>query len=184
MHKEYTMLMSAELDGEATPAEAQRLREHVRACAACAAVWQQWQAADRRLGAGGQIAPPVDFTERVLQRLDAAELRRRRIRWLGSGLVLGWLSLMAIAAVLVILVLPWFLGNAPQIAQLKTVAVQMGEAVLLLLRGVLTALASLGAPVLAAVVGLIACATCVLGATWLKLLSQRGYQFGVTIPVT
>lgn len=183
MHTEYTMLMSAVLDGEATDAETQRLHAHVRVCVACAATWQRWRVVDRRLAVAPALAAPTGFAERVMARVDEAELRRRRVRWLGSGLVAGWLSLMLAAALLVGLVMLWLQGNTAQIAQLGATALQWGEALLLLARGALTAIVSLGAPILAAAVGILACATCALGAAWLKLFAQRGFLFGITAQV-
>lgn len=182
MHREYTQLMSLVLDGEATPAEAQRLREHLDACGACSETWRQWRAIDRRFAATPALAAPVGLAERVIAGLETVELRRRRARWLGAGLLVGWMSFAVVAAVVASLAVVWFQSNTAYIVSRAVFVAHWIGALLLLAHGAVAAGASLGAPALAGAVGLLACATCVLGATWLRLLAQRGQLLGAAIP--
>lgn len=183
MHQKYTLLMSAALDDEVTAAELQSLHEHLRGCAECSETWRQWRRLDRRFAAAPMLAAPAGLADQVFARLDAAELRRRRARWLGSGLLIGWLSLVAAVAVGVVLLLPWLRETSAQFVQLRPMAASWIEALALLARGAWAVAASLGAPSLAAAMGLLACATCVLGATWLRLISERGGLRDAALPV-
>jgi predicted anti-sigma-YlaC factor YlaD len=92
MHSDYTMLMSAALDDEATPDELQRLREHVRTCATCAGIWERWQVVDRRFDAAPFMTPAPTFTETVMARIEARSAQRRQTRQLGSRLLVFCLA--------------------------------------------------------------------------------------------
>ena len=87
MHSDYTMLMSVALDDEATPDELQRLREHVRTCAACAGIWERWQVVDRRFDAAPLMTPAPNFADTVMARIEARSLQRRQTRRYATGLV-------------------------------------------------------------------------------------------------
>ena len=87
MHSDYTMLMSVALDDEATPDELQRLREHVRTCAACAGIWERWQVVDRRFDAAPLMTPAPNFADAVMARIEARSLQRRQTRRYATGLV-------------------------------------------------------------------------------------------------
>lgn len=177
MHDEYTTLMSLVLDREAVPAEVQRLQEHLRSCRSCAETWQQWQILDHRLAASPMVAVPVGLAERAVARLDHAELRRRRMRWLGRGLLAGLVGLVGAAALWGGLAFTWFHASTAMLAEWVFIVAQWISALLLLGRGAWAAVSSLGAPTLAGAVGLLACATCILGMTWLWLVPRRARAY-------
>lgn len=178
MHNEYTMLMSLALDKEATPVEIQRLDTHLRSCQACAEIWQQWRGLDRRLAAAPLLSAPVDLASRVCARLDEAELRVRRARWLSTGLLAWWLSLAGAAALWGGLALTWLQSNPAIAVGWASIVLQWFSALLLLGRGAWATITSLGAPALAGAIGVLACATCVLGVVWLWLIPRRGKLAG------
>jgi anti-sigma factor RsiW len=65
--------MSLRLDGLLDPAAQARLDHHLDSCTACQAQWAALQTADRslRLAARRPLAPPSDFTARVMSRVAA-----------------------------------------------------------------------------------------------------------------
>lgn len=172
MHSEYLMLMSAVLDQEATPAEAQRLNEHLRWCSVCGVQWRQWQALDKRLSAAPLLEAPAGLADRVVARLDEVMLRRRRARWLVLGLFGGLAALATIVAIWGGLAAALLPGGMARVSGLWMAIAQWLSALFLLLQGALVAVAGVGAPAVAGSVGVLACATCVLGATWLWLLKR------------
>ena len=132
MHTDYTMLMSLMLDGEATQADERRLREHLRTCAACAGVWQRWQAVDRRLAAAPLMTPAHQLHRQDHGRIEAQKSKRRRTRWLGSGLLASWLAVSLIGLVVVGVLVYWGSQNPQQasgafFAVLKGVALRLGS---------------------------------------------------------
>ncbi len=173
MHDDYTLLMSLVLDREAMPVDVQRLEAHLRICRSCSETWQQWQILDHRLAASPMEAPPIGLAERVVARLDHVELRRRRTRWLGRGLLAGLFGLVGAVGLWGGLAFTWFHASTGMLAEWVFVVSQWINALLLLGRGAWVAVSSLGAPTLAGAVGLLACATCVLGVVWLWLVPRH-----------
>jgi len=173
MHGDYTLLMSLALDGEATPAEESRLQEHLRTCTACAAIWDRWQILDRRLATAPLVAPPADLVAKVMAQVDERELRRRRARWFGSGLLVSWLGVillgLAVTATLVILGTRY-----PQLVRTALAgAFEVIDGIGWLLIGLTTCASNLGAPAIAASVGLLATLTCILGMLWLWIMGHN-----------
>lgn len=172
MHADYTLLMSLVLDGEATHAEEGRMREHLRACGACAGTWARWQAMDRRLAAAPFVAPSVDLVDRVMAQVEARELRRRRVRWMGSGLLVGWLgvALVGLAVIAALIILGTRHPNEAR--SVFSAALQLFNGASWLLIGLVTFVGRLGAPAVAAGAGLLATLTCVLGMLWLWVIGR------------
>ncbi|MCU1605243.1 MAG: conserved rane protein of unknown function [Modestobacter sp.] len=81
----YREALSARLDGESPGLPEQEVDEHLTGCPAC----RDWleSAAEVTRRARLVLAPPVpDVTAAVLARLPAAPARRRRARWMDTGL--------------------------------------------------------------------------------------------------
>ena len=173
MHAEYTMLMSAALDDEATPAEQQHLRDHLRTCAECAGVWERWQAVDRRLDAAPLMLPSLGFADTVMARIEAQALKPQRARWLNSWLVAVLLAAgLVLALALTGLLLYWGAQNAAQVTNLFFAALRgVGTATWIFL-GFLRLMSGVGAPTLAAGVGLLATLTCVFSILWLWVVGR------------
>lgn len=174
MHSEYTLLMSLALDDEAAAAELARLHAHLATCTECRRIWARWQEMDRRLQAEPLLVAPAGLAQQVAARLEERELQRRRMRWLGSGLALGWLALIFLGVLAAGGLFAWLSANLQQVGVLASTAAQALTAFNGLLRGVVAAAGSIGAPVLAAILGCLACLTCGLGMVWLWLVPQGG----------
>ena len=175
MHSDYTLLMSAALDDETTPDEMQRLREHLRTCVGCAGIWERWQAVDRRLDAAPQVAPASDFTAAVMARVEAQALKQKRTRRLGSGLIVTLLlaSLLGLAAFGGLLY--WGAQNPNQISGVFFAIMKGAGMGVWILLGMLRFLGGIGAPTLAAGIGLLATATCLFSMLWLWVIG-RGHN--------
>jgi len=172
MHSEYTLLMSLALDDEAGAADLARLHAHLATCAECRKVWARWQEMDRRFQAEPLVTAPVDLARQVAVRLEERELQRRRVRWLGSSLALGWLVLVILGLLAAAGVFAWLTTNLQQVGTLASTAAQALTAFNGLLRGVIATADSIGAPILAAILGGLACLTCGLAMVWLWLIPQ------------
>jgi len=166
------MLMSVALDNEATPDELQRLREHLRTCNACADVWERWQAVDRRLDAAPLAVPEFAFTDRVMARIEAQSAKRRQPRWLSSGVLaiclIGTLLGLAVIGALAY----WGSQNPGQASGVLFAALKAVGSVTWILLGMLRLMGGVGAPTLAAGVGLLATLTCLLGMLWLWVVGR------------
>lgn len=183
MHTDYTTLMSLALDGEATSTEMQRLREHLRTCAACTRVWERWQVVDRQLDAAPFVAPAFNLVDSVMARIEAHEIKRRRTRSFGAALLLSWLVVTVLVLGLCGTLVYWGTHN-PQ---------QASGAFFFLLKGVsgatwlsfsfLRLMGGVGAPTLAAVVGLLATLTCLLGMLWLWVVTRSHILLGEPVSV-
>ncbi len=167
MHSEFTQIMSLALDDEAGPDEVRRLHAHLRACPACAAQWAQWQILDRRLAAAPTMAPPASLVGAVAQRIAAHDLRRRRTRWVGSGLVLTWLLVFVLGLAGVVGAASWVTGQPQQIATVLSALAHFLGGVTWLFHALAAFLSELGAPRLAAGGGVFVTFTCVLAVMWL-----------------
>lgn len=173
MHTEYTRLMSLALDHEASQDELQRLRAHLQDCPACAAVWSQWRALDRRLAAAPQVAPPASLAGQVLQRLAERELRQRRTRWVGSGLLLTWLVAFLLGSAGIWAAVDWIAAHPQQIAAALSGLAYFLSGVTWLARQLAMFLGELGAPRLAAGAGLFTTLTCLLAVMWLYVMGHN-----------
>ena len=181
MHADYTLLMSMALDDEATPAEMQRLKDHLRACAACANVWERWQVVDRRLEAAPLVSPSPTFTDNVMARIAAQSVHTHRRRSANWGVVVASLfgALLALSAVIALVY--WGLQNQGQVSAVFFAALKgMGTATWLLL-GLLRLMSGLGAPTLAVGVGLLATATCLLSMLWLWVVGRGHVMITQTV---
>jgi anti-sigma factor RsiW len=173
MHAEYTMLMSVALDDEATPAEQQRLRDHLRTCTACAGVWERWQAVDRRLDAAPLMIPAPSFVGTVMARIEAQALEPKRARWLNSRLVVIMLVAgLLFALALTGLLLYWGAQNPAQVSNVFFAALRGAGTATWVFLGFLRLMGGVGAPTLAAGVGLLATLTCLLSMLWLWVIGR------------
>lgn len=178
MHAEYTLMMSLTLDGEVTAAETHRLREHLRMCDECAAIWERWQAMHRRFVAAPSVAPPADLVEKVAARLEAHELRRRRVRWISSGLLVSWLAVVLLG-LMALAVLAIWVTRYPGDARTALVGVlRLVDAASWVLVSVATQVGNLGVPAVAAGFGLVALLTCALGMLWLWVMGRSHVWLG------
>jgi predicted anti-sigma-YlaC factor YlaD len=172
MHSDYTMLMSVALDDEATPDELQRLREHVRTCAACAGIWERWQVVDRRFEATPLATPAPNFADTVMARIAARSLQRRQTRRYATGLVALSLAVSLLGLAVLGGLLYWGAQNPAQVSSVFFAAMRgVGTATWIFL-GVLRLMGGVGAPTLAAWVGLLATITCLLSMLWLWVVGR------------
>jgi predicted anti-sigma-YlaC factor YlaD len=183
MHADYTLLMSLVLDDEATPTEEGRLREHLRACGACAGVWTRWQAMDYRLAAVPFVAPPANLVDTVMAQVEARELRRRRARWLGSGLLVSWLAVALISLGIIATLVVLGTRHPGEAKMVFSGALQFLTGMSWLLIGLVTFMRGLGAPAIAAGVGVWATLTCMLGMAWLWVIGRSHIWFGQPLQV-
>jgi anti-sigma factor RsiW len=172
MHNDYTLLMSMMLDGEATAAEESAVREHLRMCGSCAAIWERWQAVDRRLAAAPLLAPAADLTDRVMARVQAQELRRRRLRWLGSGLFGMWLTISLVGLLTIGGLTYWSIQHPHAVSQAFFAVLQVVDGLSWIALDLWRFLSRLGAPTLAAGVGLLALLTCAFAMLWLWVMGR------------
>lgn len=183
MHDEYTLLMSLALDEEATAAETHRLREHLRACGECAALWERWQALDRRLSVAPLAAPPAHLAAKVAARLEAHELRRRQAWRFGSGLLASWLTVVALGVAAVALLVIW--GTHYPAAARAALAgpLRLVEGISWLVVSLLVWVGRLGAPTVAAGFGIVATLTCALGMLWLWVMGRSQIWLRRSAPI-
>jgi predicted anti-sigma-YlaC factor YlaD len=172
MHSDYTMLMSVVLDDAAAPDELQRLHEHVRTCAACAGIWERLQAVDRRFDAAPLVTPAPNFADTVMARIEARSLQRRQTRRYATGLVALTLavSLLGLAVLGGLL----YLGaqSPSQVSSVFFAALRGAGTATWIFLGVLRLMGGVGAPTLAAWVGLLATLTCLLSMLWLWVVGR------------
>ena len=179
MHEPFTVLMSLVLDGEATPAEEARLREHLKVCRTCMAVWQQWQALDQHLTAAPVLRPPRDFMTGVTARLEDRRQRRRRSRWFGSGLLAAGGLIMGAFWLCVIGLAGWGWYHPQEVGVIVSVGAQLLSGLSWFLRGIGVLVHSLGTVVFAFGVEFYLCLTGGLGVLWLWVLVRgRGRAHG------
>lgn len=96
-------LLSAQLDGELTPDEEERLEQHLQSCDACQAARDDYQTIGGGLRALPREAPPEALREAIDKRI-ASEVPRRPlwVRWTGGlaaaaalAFLVGWLALQS-----------------------------------------------------------------------------------------
>ena len=173
MHAEYTMLMSVALDDEATPTEQQRLRDHLRSCAACAGVWERWQAVDRRLEAAPLMIPSPRFADTLMARIEAQALEPQRSRRLNTRFVVVLLAAgLVLALALTGLLFYWGAQNPAQVSNVFFAALRGVGTTTWIFLGFLRLMGGVGAPTLAAGVGLLATLTCLLSMLWLWVVGR------------
>ena len=183
MHAEYTMLMSVALDNEATPTEQQRLRDHLRTCAACAEVWERWQAVDRRLEAAPLMIPSPSFADTVMARIEAQALKPQRARWLDTRLVMVLLAAgLLLALVLTGVLFYWGAQNPAQVSNIFFTALRGVGTTTWVFLGFLRLMSGVGAPTLAAGVGLLATLTCLLSMLWLWVVGRGPTLMADSVP--
>jgi len=76
-HESYLMWISLDLDGKLSQQQRAELRLHLRGCAACAVAWDHMNLIDRALASQPEARPRIDFTARVMTRVETYESRRR-----------------------------------------------------------------------------------------------------------
>jgi predicted anti-sigma-YlaC factor YlaD len=165
------MLMSLSLDGQATPAEEARLREHLGACIACAAIWEDWKTADRLLSSAPCAAPSSSLLASLAVRIEEYEARRQRTRWVGLAAV-GAGVLLSFA---VIAFMGLYLGWSQQQAILDLLLAafrQVSGAILWTVRGLLTFVRSVGWQGFALGIGFYLTLAGVLIMMWLSLVGR------------
>lgn len=97
-HEEYEILLSMQLDGDLTPAEENRLREHLARCPQCRSLQREFQRSQFLLQSMGEN-PPDGFMQRVLDRLEPQasqnrrNLKRRAAPWLAAAAVFALVML-------------------------------------------------------------------------------------------
>lgn len=94
--REASELMSLHLDRRLAPGQVAELQDHLIGCPRCQREWEAMQRVSSLLMGAPLIAPPADFTAKVMGRLAQREARRRLL-WGGMILLLGALSLGAFA---------------------------------------------------------------------------------------
>jgi predicted anti-sigma-YlaC factor YlaD len=178
MHEEITMLMSLALDGQATPKEEARLREHLGACSACAAIWEDWKTADRLLSSAPCAAPSSNLLASLSVRIEEYEARRQRARRVGLAAI-GAGVLLSFA---VIALMGLYLGWSQQRAILDLLLAafrQVSGAILWTVRGLATFARSAGWQGLALGVGFYLMLAGVLIMMWLSLVGRsRSWSAG------
>jgi anti-sigma factor RsiW len=100
MHEDYTMLISLVLDGEATPAEQDQLEKHLRECATCGMLWENWRAMDRLLATAPSVSAPPGLLESLLARIAVHEARQARRRWMALGAAAAFIILAILMGVM------------------------------------------------------------------------------------
>jgi anti-sigma factor RsiW len=82
-------LMQGFLDGEVSPAETSRVREHTASCARCRSELEAWRTLFSDLGELADVGPSPAFRERVLHSIPEparVPVRTRVARWVGRHL--------------------------------------------------------------------------------------------------
>lgn len=82
--------LSAYLDGELPPREADAVRDHIHGCAACAEILKQYESVQTAYAAGMPSAPS-NFTAQVMARIDREEARGERAG-IGGLAIWDWLT--------------------------------------------------------------------------------------------
>ena len=117
-------LLSACLDGEASPKDSRRVEEHLAGCAGCKAGERRMRALDVAIARTGTDVSP-DFRERLFSRMEAEELLPKRRSLFAFSF--RWAALPLAAAALGLFFLmsreaprgPAAPGSAPQVAVIQ-----------------------------------------------------------------
>lgn len=176
LHSEYTILMSLILDGEGDDLDKVRLQQHLRSCDACASTWQRWQELDRRFVLAPLLPVPVDLAANIEIRLDLRLSEQRRQRWIMLGLALVWSVAVVFTVAVLGVVNRWDIQLAPDQGPLVAAISVFTSTGHWIWREVVGVWAQVGAPTIAAVTGILLCATCVLIMAWLWLVARLTVQ--------
>ena len=178
VHTEYTMLMSLILDGEGDDVDRARLQEHLRSCDRCASTWQRWQELDRHFALAPMLPAPVDLATRVAGRLDIRRAEQVRHRWFILGFALAWSVVVIFTVAALGVTNGWHNLLTPEQGPLAAAYSALASTGGWVWCEALGVVAQVGAPMIAAMTGILLCATCGLIMTWLWLvarLSVRGH---------
>jgi anti-sigma factor RsiW len=105
-HDSYQLLISLSLDEQLSDEEQDALNQHMRTCALCTDIWVHMNSFDRLLSIQPQVPPTLDFTAKVMQRVQSYEARRRLRPWMLVVLtVLSLLSGISVAFPIALLVI-------------------------------------------------------------------------------
>ncbi len=91
-HNPYELMISLSIDDMLTPDEDRELRQHVADCASCADLWHEMRQLELMFHRPVQVAPPADFTARVMNRVSVYETRRNAQPWIIGVLVVASLA--------------------------------------------------------------------------------------------
>jgi len=175
-HREYTRLMSEVLDGIATPADAERLRTHLRGCAACGSTWEEWRAVDRLLATAPHVPPPPTLLSGLSERLEAYEADRRRTRSVIAGLLVG-LAMLASAVSLGVAGLEVSrLARSGILWEPGSSVAQFVDSVSWTIQGAATVLGSIGWQSLTMVIGTWLVFAGLMAISWLYVLGHARLQ--------
>lgn len=103
-HDTYHMLINHSLDGEIAQADQAKLEQHIENCLDCADLFQRMQIVDVMLARPVEVPAPVDFTAKVMARIQTYEARREWTPWF-IGFFAGASLLAAISVALPIILL-------------------------------------------------------------------------------
>ncbi len=173
MHVEFTALMSAVLDHEASATEVQRLHEHLAGCRACAQTWATWRSLDSLLAGAPLLTPPADFVLGVSLRLEQRRRQTRRRRWLGSGLLLVWAALIAAVWLVAGACLVWGITHPEGIGQLASSGTQTVASISGILHGLRAGLTGVGVWQLSLGLGFYLGLTAIVAAVWFWLMAHK-----------
>lgn len=105
-HNPYEMLISLSLDGLLTGPEEEDLKQHLQDCPECADLMARMQMVDVMFRRPAEVAPPANFTLRVMERVEAYQTRRRWSPWLIAVLaIVSVLAALSVATPVMILLL-------------------------------------------------------------------------------
>jgi len=91
--------LAAYLEGEASPAEARAVEEHLKTCASCRELAGAMRTVELRLSGLRGIEPRPDFTQAVMSSVAVMPVpkpARVRIRWFLGYLAAAWAALIAL----------------------------------------------------------------------------------------
>lgn len=185
MHERYTSLMSLHLDGVATPEEQLEIVRHLDACPACAAMWEQWQAVDRLLSTSPSVAPSLDFSEELSQKLRQHELDRPGQGWLTLGLLAVCILGLAGSCLAIVCLLWWGWWHPLEVAVVLASGAHVLSGVSRLLEAFETVIAGMDGLVLAALLVICMTSAGCLVVLWIWVVVRTGIATGsatVTIP--
>jgi len=172
VHTEYTMLMSLILDGEADDGDEARLQEHLRMCDRCASTWRHWQELDRRFALSPMLPAPADLATRIASHLDTRRAEQARHRWFILGLALAWSVVVILTVAAVGITNGWHNLLAPDQGPLTAAYSALASTGRWVWREVFEVVAQVGAPMIAAMAGVLLSATCGLIMAWLWIVAR------------
>ena len=103
-HDTYHMMINHTLDSELADADRVQLEHHIENCLDCAELYQRMQVVDVVLSRPVEVPAPIDFTAKVMARIQTYELRRQWTPWF-IGFFAGASLLAAISVAMPIILL-------------------------------------------------------------------------------